>query len=134
MSSFLNKIVLLFIINVIFYAAFSSATRSTSLATGRWKSRVKFGRIKAILNPTSTANPLNQSKASFLRFFYLVNVCHNRFQRCSKHLSPVFCANYTNQYNFYIWARKLAKRIMKGNDGIHCPRELLEYFLTNGNY
>ena len=126
------------------------ATQTMTNFANPWKPpRINFNKINQILKEklildgiqTDIAAPTvapphthPTPRSTVLQFFRRINVCHTRFQRCSKQLSPFFCANYTNQYNFYIWARKLATRIMKGNDGeIYCPAELLQIFLQNGN-
>ena len=60
-----------------------------------------------------------------------INICFDRFKRCSETLSPQFCANYDKNLSFYLWAKKLANEIMEGTDGMKCPDELLQKFLTN---
>ena len=47
-------------------------------------------------------------------FFLQFNVCYKRFQLCSSHLSPEFCAAPEMHLSFFFWARTLAKDIMGG--------------------
>ena len=61
-----------------------------------------------------------------------INVCYDRFQRCSKQLSSEFCIGTTRNISFYLWAKKLAHEIMNGNDGIRCPDQLLHMFVRKG--
>ena len=42
-----------------------------------------------------------------------INICYQRFQRCSRQLSPSICSSSGN-LTFYIWARNIAKEIMNG--------------------
>ena len=58
-----------------------------------------------------------------------IKICYERFQKCSAELSAEFCANSSQSFSFYLWAKQLARDIMAGSDGMHCPDELLQKFL-----
>ena len=67
------------------------------------------------------------------QFFHQFNICHDRFQRCSRLLAPAFCATPSSNIVFYLWARNLANDIMEGvKDGhtnVKCSPVLLQRFL-----
>ena len=74
-----------------------------------------------------------------LAFRQNVGVCLKRFQKCSEHLSPSFCASTTENITFYIWARQLAADVMNGhgvdqNKNVKCSKELLRNFLVNARF
>ena len=58
-------------------------------------------------------------KRSDLQFFLLkLRVCRRRFQQCVQVLSNEFCLTPGKSVSFYIWARRMASKIMNGsNDG-----------------
>ena len=43
-----------------------------------------------------------------------VQVCYNRYKQCTKLLNADFCASPTGRATFYLWARRMGSKIMKG--------------------
>ena len=99
---------------------------------------VDYGAIQNVLinrlgKPSKPQNWMAQQLQDKVRneLSHRINICHDRFQRCSEQLSRDFCASNSRKFSFYLWAKMLAKQIMEGNDGIHCPDELLDMFHGN---
>ena len=44
-----------------------------------------------------------------------VQICYNRYNLCVKLVSPYFCYSSTGSKAFYLWAKRIASNIMKGN-------------------
>ena len=64
-----------------------------------------------------------------------INVCYQRFQRCSQQLSATICASPSAQIPFYLWTRDIASDIMNGEDDDHdrdvkCSPHLIKKMAT----
>ena len=143
---------------LLFYLAFVSRTtcvakifrtKSTLLQPRQEGNRWNFKEISKNFQPIFQSNfkPLlqapNHVSTSKLRFsirrsfFRQVNICTERFIRCSQHLSPEFCASPTTHLTFYFWARNVAKDIMEsdsdGHIGVKCSPDFVKYVLLGEN-
>ena len=89
------------------------------------------------LKPVVSMTYINRLKW-IVRQKFKERVCYQRFQRCSEQLSAAFCASWTKNLTFYLWARNMAQEIMNGSeDGfrtIKCSLELLNHFSTNKRF
>ena len=66
---------------------------------------------------TTKLTPLERLKMIVRRRFNRkIDICYERFERCSEQFSPTFCASSSQSIPFYIWARNIAKEIMNGYD------------------
>ena len=97
---------LCFLSNIIFHPTLAKKDdQSQNMANLRLKYRLRLNQGR-----------MNQLKMSVRNeFIRTISICYDRFQRCSKQLSPTFCASTTKNITFYIWARKVADSIMEGD-------------------
>ena len=73
--------------------------------------------LKTKTTTTRKLSPLERLKMTVRRRFNRkIDICYERFQRCSEQFSPTFCASSPQSIPFYIWARNIAKEIMNGSD------------------
>ena len=81
---------------------------------------------------TTTMSPVKHLKILIRQeFLRKINICYSRFQRCSRQLSPEFCASPTINFTFYLWARNLATNIMEGIDDGHRNVKCSSQFVRN---
>ena len=62
-----------------------------------------------------------------------VEVCYDRFKRCSSELSPAFCGGFGQNVSFYIWARQWADYLLQqsgSHRNVKCSQGLLKIFAT----
>ena len=70
----------------------------------------------------------NKYKDLILKQFFAISaICHDRFLRCSKILSPGFCISSSKNFSFYLWAKKVADNILD-EPGVNCPRSIMVQF------
>ena len=60
-------------------------------------------------------------------YLHHVRVCYQRFLRCSANLNAAFCSDTRANLSFFIWARKLANKILY-SPGHLCSAEMMKIF------
>ena len=147
----------LFLFYIIFLYFFSLAKSSGLKSKGNTFREIQnqfkpyFKQMKQLVDTTksvavSEKNEVDANSISSLEILKLkfrlafkrqVNICYERFQRCSEQLSAAFCASSTKNITFYLWARNVAEEIMNGHSDdekyptVKCSPELLRNFLLS---
>ena len=123
--------VLIFFISSVFLHHHQAVANQRSQNVPAMYRRASINNRQSIATMPSFNMRLYRLKKALQRgFIRKISICYKRFQHCSSQLSASFCASSTRNLTFYIWARKVADKIMNGfadgHSSIKCyPEQVL---------
>ena len=89
--------------------------------------------FKMMIKTAASDSPTSERGKAYFQYFKRIQVCYDRFQKCSQKFNAPFCAiSGSNPGGFYAWAHQIADSIMKGTakENISCSPEILQIFMS----